>query len=240
MAKNDGALSREIGLKVWAGKYDEAISLMTGRKFAVWEGGSLEVADHWVNAHLLRGRHELATSRFSAALADFTAARFVPDNLPNDREGIDANAELAYWLGMTHKALGNAAQAQQAWHEAVDRHENAKPRRGTEAEISGRHVQNYYQALAARELGQDEEARHSLLDLLQLARDALDREGTPVVAGRSVNPKAALAHYLAGLAQFGLGRQEDATREFRLAIENEPDALGAKVELEYALLGTGG
>jgi len=37
MLKRDDALSREIGLKVFAGKYDEAIQLMTGRKFSVWK-----------------------------------------------------------------------------------------------------------------------------------------------------------------------------------------------------------
>ena len=35
------ALSREIGLLVLAGRYDDAIRLMTGRRFEVWEGGRL-------------------------------------------------------------------------------------------------------------------------------------------------------------------------------------------------------
>src|SRR5262249_42180874 len=85
--KRDDALSREIGLKVFAGKYDEAIALMTGRKFSVWEGGTLEVAEHWVNAHLLRGQRELAAKEFSQALADFLSAKNIPDNLPSDRGG---------------------------------------------------------------------------------------------------------------------------------------------------------
>ena len=46
MQKRDDALSREIGLKIFAGKYDDAIALMTGRTFSVWEGGSLDVAEH--------------------------------------------------------------------------------------------------------------------------------------------------------------------------------------------------
>ena len=50
------------------------------------EGGTLDVADHWVNAHLRRGV-KLQARRFSAALADFQAAQSIPDNLPSDRRG---------------------------------------------------------------------------------------------------------------------------------------------------------
>ena len=120
---------------------------MTGRKFSVWEGGTLEVADHWVNAHLLRGRKELAAKKFREALADFQTANSVPENLPNDR-GFGARvAEINYWIGMAQEGLGAQASARQAWEEA------AKPsspgfRRGPEGRISDREVQTYYRALA--------------------------------------------------------------------------------------------
>ena len=39
VVQRDDALAREIGLKIAAGRYDEAIRLLTGRQFAVWEGG---------------------------------------------------------------------------------------------------------------------------------------------------------------------------------------------------------
>src|SRR5690606_9382611 len=70
VARRDDALSKEIGLKVLAGKLDEAIALMTGRTFAVWEGGRLAVAEHWVDAHVLRARRSLAAKRYADALAD--------------------------------------------------------------------------------------------------------------------------------------------------------------------------
>jgi len=119
VAQCDDALSREIGLKVFAGEADEAIRLMTGRRFAVWEGGTLEVADHWVNAHLLRGRRALAGGRFAAALADFQAAQTIPDNLPSDQGGSGRNAEIAYWLGVAWEKTGEPAKAQQCWQEAA-------------------------------------------------------------------------------------------------------------------------
>jgi tetratricopeptide (TPR) repeat protein len=120
VAKRDDSLSREIGLKVFAGKYDQAIQLMTGRRFAVWEGGRLDVADHWINAHLLRGQQKLAASQFAAALADFEAARTIPDNLPSDRgAGGGRDAEFAYWIGMACDGMGDMDKAKKSWQEAV-------------------------------------------------------------------------------------------------------------------------
>jgi tetratricopeptide (TPR) repeat protein len=81
VSRRDDALSREIGLKVFAGKYDEAIQLMTGRKFAVWEGGSLAVADHWVDAHLMRGQQRLKARQTAQAVADFEAAKVTPRSI---------------------------------------------------------------------------------------------------------------------------------------------------------------
>ena len=113
VAKRDDALSREIGLKVFVGKYDEAIQLMTGRVFSVWEGGTLAVAEHWVDAHLLRGERELATGKAAAALADFQAAGDIPDNLPSDAGAAGGHeAQLAYWTGLAHEAMGGRRQSQ--------------------------------------------------------------------------------------------------------------------------------
>ena len=54
--------------------YDDAIRLMTGRPFQVWEGGSLSVAEDWTNAHILRGNQHRAAGRYKEALADYEAA----------------------------------------------------------------------------------------------------------------------------------------------------------------------
>ncbi len=160
VARRDDALSCEIGLKVFAGKYDEAIRLMTGRKFSVWEGGSLEVVDHWVNAHLLRGRQELQARQFSAASRDFASARTIPPNLPTERE-VGREAELAYWAGVADEALGEADKARSCWRQAAETGtgENRRARRDG---LSGRQTQVYFQALARRRLGQNQEADAAL------------------------------------------------------------------------------
>jgi tetratricopeptide (TPR) repeat protein len=238
VSKRDDSLSHEIGLKVFAEKYDEAIQLMTGRTFSVWEGGTLDVADHWVNALLLRGQHELAARQFAAALADFQAAENIPDNLPSDRGG-SHGAEIAYWTGRAHEAAGDGDQANQSWQRAVSASNERRGRRGADGGggVSDRSVQVYYQALAQRKLGKTAEAETALKNLLDTARRVLEREGEPADASEQTSQRQSprnretLAHFVAGLAQLGLGEKDTARTEFESALRATPDFLPAKTEL---------
>jgi len=225
--KRDDALSREVGLKVFAGKYDEAIQLMTGRIFSVWEGGTLDVAEHWVNAHLGRGRQELAARQFSAALADFQAARNIPDNLPSDgRSNGGREPEVAYWIGVAYDGLGDRAKAEQSWREAQAASAGGA-RRSPRGGSPDRRVEEYYQALAKRALGQRAEADDALRSLL----DEANRDLAPASVAEVGAARTALAYYVAGLSHLGLGKTDQARMEFQLALRAVPDTLGAKMEL---------
>lgn len=232
VAQRDDALSREIGLKVFAGKADEAIGLMTGRQFAVWEGGTLDVADHWVNAHLWRGRKALAAGQFAAALADFQAARTIPDNLPSDQGGSARNAEIEYWLGLAWDKTGEPAKAQQCWQQAAAGLP-AGPRRRSEGRLSEQQAQVYFQALAKRKLGQGAEAETALRGLAEAAGRTLESSDSSESLRRrqTEGARKALAHYVRGLGRLGLGEKEEARQEFTQALQAAPDCLGAKMEL---------
>ena len=121
MAQRDDAQNRAVALKVAAGKYDDAIKMMTGRKFAVAEGANLNVSDHWMNAHILRGQQNIAAKRYKEALADFQTAVTVPDNLPSRGSGGvgGRNAEVAYLTGLAYEGLGDQARATESWNQGV-------------------------------------------------------------------------------------------------------------------------
>ena len=233
VAQRDDALSREIGLKVFCGKYDEAIQLMTGRKFSVWEGGTLEVADHWVNAHLLRGRQRLEAGQAASALADFEAAKAIPENLPTENE-VGRDAELAWWLGTGYEAAGDPTKAKDNWEQAAKA--GAQRRSGRAGRISPQSAQIFYQASANRKLGNSTAAEDALKGLLEAAEADLQKEKT---TGQSVNserrPRSAgpgFSHYLAGLAHLGLGENEAAKDQLTAALAASPDLLGAKAALD--------
>ena len=46
----------EAGFPKVSAEDAEAIQLMTGRRFSVWEGGTIDVTEDWTSAHILRGR----------------------------------------------------------------------------------------------------------------------------------------------------------------------------------------
>jgi tetratricopeptide (TPR) repeat protein len=206
--QRDDSLNREIGLKVALGKYDDAIRLMTGRRFAVWEGGALNVAELWVDAHLFRARQHLAAGRHREALADVEAAAKVPDNLPSERIGSGTRArELAYWTGAVQEALGNRTEAAKQWEKAsaAPPDDSRFRRRRESGGVSPFAAQTYYQALTLRKLGQKEKA------------DALLR-------GMLEQPD----HYIAALGALGLNDNAKARREFQLALEAKPDHAAAR------------
>ncbi len=207
--RRDDALAREVALKVFAGKYDEAIRLMTGRRFSVWEGGTLDVAGDWTNAHLLRGRQRLEAGQAKEALADFRAAREIPSNLPSERMGAgERNRETAYWLGCAHEAMGEGAKAAELWKEAAAEGAGRGRRFGGGEPPPGIAVQSYYRALALQKLGDSGKAKELFQELV--------RSGT---------------RYRMGLGYLGLGDRARAKAELILTLQAIPDHLGAKTQL---------
>jgi tetratricopeptide (TPR) repeat protein len=216
----DETLARAIALQVFTGKVDEAIQLLSSRRFSVWEGGSLNVRDPWTNAHIRRGHQHRAAGRYQEAIAAYDAALAFPENLASERfDGAGRRAEVAYWIGVTREAMDDAAGARRAWESASV--SAAPPQTGRrDAALEGAD-QRYYEALILRKLGQEQAAHARLVSLQEVAARML--KGTPA--------QGAQGHYLAGLAHLGLRQQEQGRRELRKALELRPDLLGAKMAL---------
>jgi len=229
----DDATTRLIALEVFAGRYDNAIARMKDRSFNIWEGGGrFSVTDYWTDAHLGRGRHRLATGQPREALADFQAALQFPVNLHAEpREGaIPRQAEISYWTGMAHAALGEAGQAHDSWTQASE----ASGRERRNGGGSERNVQRYFQALALRQLGQTAKADPLFRDLLSAGTSALKDQTSSTdffAAFGERQPRryrAASAHYLAALGHLGLGEKDQAREELTQTLRISPDHLGAK------------
>ena len=225
----DDALSREISLKVNMGKYDEAIELMQGRRFNIWEGGArFNVNDCWTDAHLLRGHKHFAAGRYKEALADYQASVEFPENLRASRSrGSGRDAEVSYWIATAYEALVDKQQAEQFWTESS----SASRSRG------GRSAQRYYQALSLRKLGKNEDVEGIFRDLIESGKNALERTSSQIDffakfgEQQSQRSRLADAHYMAGLGYLGLNEKDNARREFNQALEAGPDHLGAKTML---------
>jgi tetratricopeptide (TPR) repeat protein len=235
VAKHAEALSRQISLLIFSGRYDEAIRLMTGRSFEVWEGGSLSVAGDWKTAHLLRGRQRLLAGTFSEAIADFTAAQHVPENLPSDQGGgEDHKAELAYEMGLTLAAQGDHQKAKRSWEAAAA--DVPEGPRGRRQGVGGSITERYYSALALRKLGRVKEAEAMLRGLLETLGSkgelsSIDRSAS-FSTQRAQRDRMSLPHFRAGLAYLALGEHDKSQRELKECLKISPDHLGAKSALE--------
>ena len=237
--QRDDALSRMIGLKVFMGKYDEAIRLMTGRSFEVWEGGSLTVAESWTDAHVLRAQRRIAVGQYKEALADLQAAQSIPDNLPSERRAGGSDAEIAYWTGMAYDGLGDQAKARQSWTAATsseDEAQRSQRRRPGGRGGFGLGAESYWQALCLRKLGEEQKAAEMFQQMVKTGTERL-QQGTDMDSvatfGRQQSQRSRIAgaHYLAGLGHLGLGDKDKAKEELTLALQSTPDHLGAKTAL---------
>jgi len=233
VVQKDEGLAALIGLKTFAGKPDEAIALLEGRTFSLWEGGTrFNTGEAWADAHLVRGLQRFNAKQFSDALADFEAALKPPANLRAEQPGGTLQSELAYWIGCANEALGNSDQARQSWITATVTNVPATGnRRGNQ--LAAR-ASRYFQALAFQKLGQNDKAEPIFQELVDAGTAALNSNGddTPSFSPQPANLRTANAHYLAGLGYAGLGENEKARAEFSAALAAAPDHLPSKVALE--------
>jgi tetratricopeptide (TPR) repeat protein len=242
VAQRDDAQNRAVALKVAAGKYDDAIKMMTGRKFAVAEGANLNVSDQWTNAHILRGQQSIAARRYQEALVDLQTAITVPDNLPSRGSGGSGarSAEVAYLTGFAYEGLGDRAKATESWNRAIAPAQSGGRfgGMGSGGPVAAGGTQFYYQALCLKKLGQADKAKamfQSLVDSGQLAlkqpAPAEAGRGGGGGAGQSPRLRSANAHYMIGLGYLGLGDAAKAKVELAQAVEISPDLLGARTAL---------
>jgi tetratricopeptide (TPR) repeat protein len=127
----DDIIAREAHLKLFAGKADDAIKLLSARFFRSWEGGGRNngalASEAWANAQLIRGQQQLAARQYKDAIASYEAMLTLPSNLqealqmplgqsspPSARR-----AEANYWVGVAYDAMGDKTNAQKAWREAA-------------------------------------------------------------------------------------------------------------------------
>jgi tetratricopeptide (TPR) repeat protein len=261
LINRDEVIAREINLDVFAGNYDQAITLMKSRFFRAWEGGGgrFSLADAWVNVNLIKGQQLLAAKRYDDALADFLAALTMPENLV-EAGGSTAGRQIedAYWKGIAYEGLGDKEKAEQAWKDATAPEPTTQVgggRGGFGGGFGGRGGRDgggsgggyaagvrvtdanlYFQALAFEKLGDANKARALFQQLVETGTKNL--AGTTDLntlaksnATSGQRIRVADAHYLIGLGEAGLGDANKALQEFKQALDACPDHLAAEIAL---------
>ena len=213
VAKRKDLLIRKIGLLVVNGNYDEAISLLTSNRFFISEGGGRELGTAYVDAYVLRGLSCLQNARNEEAMRDFTAAAEYPENLSQEStRNEQRTSQVQYLTAKAVAALGDSKKAEALYRVVV------------ETSVPGdRSLGRYYQALAARQLGDDQKATE--------IGNALVEEGTRRLRGtgdidffakfgqlKTSQSRRADAHFILGLGLSVQGKTKEAQNQFEQAV----------------------
>ena len=197
---DDDLATAAVGLLNEAGRFQEAIDLLAGQQFDVWEGG-YAIHRAWEEAHIGRGRQRLDASDARAALEHFLLAMEYPANLGVGRPASERLALPRYWAAKAHEAIGQSDEAAILYRKAAaEEYRRASPTQ-------------YYQGLAYRALGQDADAERLFRDLIQASRNRRGGSG--------------YAALLAGLGYHGLG-ETDRARELLQTFLDDPELLSGR------------
>lgn len=135
------------------GRHQEAADLLDARRFHPWEGGEGKVLSQHATAHLALGRLALDEGRAEDAMHHFQSAWYPPENLGEARHLLANQADLQYFLGLGHQALGDKPAAQQQFEAAA-----ANAGDFLDMDVQPYSDKSFYQGLALRALDQSEDA----------------------------------------------------------------------------------
>jgi len=214
-----------------AGRFQEALSILEKRRFSPWEGGEGLAPAQYVYAKRALGVEDLLAAKPCQALEFFEAARNYPHNLGEGKHLLTPERDLNYLSGVAAHQAGNADMARKYWNTAAV----SLPEPG---------MHSYFQALALRELGDEEAARETLFRLARFA----EKKGEAVA---EINyfatslPNLLLfddnleernrieSLFLAALADHGFGRREKAIDGLRQVTALDPNHQCARFVLDW-------
>jgi len=213
------------------GRWDEALSALSARRFSPWEGGEGLTSAQYVNAHRALGWAALEAGGAVEALAHFEAARVYPHNLGEGKHLLTLERDLDFFSGLAAEQLDDAEKAHAYWKAA------AAP-----LEEPGAHM--YFRGLALRALGEEAASRAAFEDLAQFA-EAKAKETPKIDYFATSLPNLLLfdddlekrnhieAMVLAGLASHGLGANRTAVELLKQVVVEDPNHMLALDALRW-------
>lgn len=214
---HDDAVIRLLKLYNQTGKYDRASKIMDNRHFHLWEGGG-EIHSIFVDTHMLNGMGLLDRKKYRQAIEEFETARLYPANLEVAPSEWNYDAKALYNQGLAYTALGQADKAREAFTGAAQ----AKAREYSDLK--------YYQILALRQLGRNDEADKAFEEM----NKALEARKTRLVDnyakfGESDKNRAeSQMLYIDGLVEDLKGNRAGATAQWEKAVSLYPGNIWAR------------
>jgi len=225
VSKRDDAFARQLTVLTLAGKPDEAVKYLTGRKFSYREGDS-RVREVIIDAHLMLGKKYFADKNYNKALEEFLLAQVPEEEAGGSRTG-NRNIQVDYYIGLAYEALGNRSKAKSFFTLSTDR------------ESRSTSYIKYYQALSFSKLGKKKEATGIFNSLISEGDKLIGQSSSKDIdffakfgEREAENARMSNAYLIKGLGYKGLGNTDAATENLKKAVELSAGNLYANVELQ--------
>ena len=120
VARRDDLALELAALLNQSGKPEKALEILLTRQFQPWEGGEGLILEEFVRAKVISGISHLVRGQTNSAMDDFCSTLRPPENLGETWHPLANRSEVCYWLGETHAAAKNLADANKWWTKAAE------------------------------------------------------------------------------------------------------------------------
>jgi tetratricopeptide (TPR) repeat protein len=237
VAQRDDLSVERITLLNLLGRPDEAFELISARTFHPWEGGEGKVTGQYVLSLVELARRAIGRGEGEAAIRMLGQAQAYPHNLGEGKLPGAQENQIFYELGRAERSLGNTARAQEAFERAAT---------GLSEPTSALYYNDqppdmiFYQGLARRALGREQEAREIFTRLVAYGERHLDDEAPMdyfavslpdfLVFEEDMGRRNRIhCHYMIALGATGLAEYGRAAAHYATALELDASHLGATV-----------
>ena len=147
------------------GDHEQALALLTSRRYQPWEGGEGLALGQYVRAQVSQGRRALEEGNARRAKDLFEAALTIPESLGEAPHPLSNRSDIYYWLGAACQVMGDALAARSWWTRAAEAAGDFQ-----EMSIIPFSEMTCYQAMSLRRLGDNKRADQLLDQLEEYAR----------------------------------------------------------------------
>lgn len=166
VSKRDDLYLEYITLLNQCGEYEKALQCIESRRFHPWEGGEGKVPAQYQTAHLQLAKQFMKVAEYNKAMGHIDACFKYPENLGEGKLHGSQENDFNYYKGCILEALGDYEKAKECFLKAST---------GISVPAAAVYYNDqkpdkiYYQGLALRKLGREDEARGRFNRLIDFA-----------------------------------------------------------------------
>ncbi|MGE4568021.1 MAG: DUF5107 domain-containing protein [Bacteroidales bacterium] len=221
------------------GRYEQAYNLLMVRKFHPWEGGEGKVTGQYVFSLTEMAKKAILKKDFGCAVEWLEKAQVYPENLGEGKLFGAQENEIHFWLGIAYEEMGDGEKARASFLKAsfgLGKVASAMFYNDQQPDTI------FYQGLALRKLGDQQEAVKRFEMLVTYGREHIDDRVTIDYFAVSLPDlliwednlplrNRIYCNYLMGIGYLGLGEISQSEAALQKAATMDPNHQRSKVHL---------